>query len=49
MSKSLQAEDSKSGKTSLIAVYNEKPDLREKESPLINLQVANSLTYLKSW
>jgi len=36
-------------KTPLIAVYNEKPDLRKKEPPLVNLQVSNPVTYLKSW
>lgn len=49
MPKSLPEEDSKSSKTPLIAVYKEKPDLRKKEPPLINLQVTNPLTYLKSW
>lgn len=36
-------------KTPLVAVYNEKPDLRKKEPPLINLQVTNPITYLKRW
>jgi len=39
----------KSEKTPIIAVYQEKPDLRKKEPPLVDLQVSNPLTYLKSW
>jgi len=41
--------ESKSSKTPLVAVYKEKPDLRKKEPPLVNLQITNPLTYLKSW
>ena len=49
-SSSKSAETSKkSEKTPIIAVYQEKPDLRKKEPPLVNLQVSNPLTYLKSW
>ncbi len=36
-------------KTPLISIYNEKPDLRKKEPPLINLQVTNPVTYIKKW
>lgn len=36
-------------KTPLVAVYNEKPDLRKKEPPLVNLQVTNPIIYLKRW
>lgn len=41
--------EDKASKTPLIAIYKEKPDLRKKEPPLVNLQVTNPLTYLKSW
>lgn len=44
-----QKDKSAPKKTPLIAVYNEKPDLRKKEPPLVNLQVSNPVTYLKSW
>ena len=39
----------KSEKTPIVAIYQEKPDLRKKEPPLVDLQVSNPLTYLKSW
>ncbi|OGD61945.1 hypothetical protein A2160_01085 [Candidatus Beckwithbacteria bacterium RBG_13_42_9] len=39
----------KSEKTPLVAIYQEKPDLRKKELPLVNLQVTNPVTYLKNW
>lgn len=42
-------EKEKPSKTPIVAVYKEKPDLRKKEPPLVNLQVSNPVTYLKSW
>ncbi len=33
----------------LISVEEIKTDLRKKEPPLVNLQVSNPVTYLKSW
>lgn len=33
----------------LISVQEIKTDLRKKEPPLVNLQVSNPVTYLKSW
>lgn len=35
--------------TPLVAIYKERPDLRKKEPPLVNLQITNPLTYLKRW
>jgi hypothetical protein len=35
--------------TPLVAVYKEKPDLRKKAPPLINLQVTNPIIYLERW
>ena len=39
----------KSPKIPIIEVSKTKPDLRKKEQPLVNLQVSNPITYLKSW
>lgn len=33
----------------VIKVKEEKPDLREKEKPLVDLKVTNPITYIKSW
>lgn len=33
----------------VVTVKSEKPDLREKEKPLIDLKVTNPITYIKSW
>lgn len=32
-----------------VEIYNEKPDLRKKEPPLVSIQVTNPITYIKSW
>jgi hypothetical protein len=39
----------KSSQIPIIEVSKTKPDLRKKEKPLVNLQVSNPVTYLKSW
>ena len=36
-------------KTPLISVKKIKPDLRKKEPPLVDVKVANPVTFLKSW
>ncbi len=33
----------------VIKATVEKPDLREKEKPLVDLKVTNPITYIKSW
>ena len=38
-----------SSETPLVSVKKNKPDLRKKEPPLVDLKVSNPLTYLKSW
>ena len=36
-------------KTPFILIKNEKPDLRKKEQPLVDLKVTNPIAYLKKW
>ena len=36
-------------KTPIVAIYQEKPDLRKTEPPLLDIKVSNPITYLKSW
>jgi len=38
-----------SEKTPIISVCKEKPDLRKKEPPLVNVSISNPVTYLKAW
>jgi len=33
----------------LVSIKNEKPDLRKKEPPLVDVTVTNPLAYIKSW
>lgn len=37
------------GKSKVVRVTKEKPDLRKKELPLIDVKVTNPITYIKSW
>lgn len=41
--------DDESKKSSFINVKQEKPDLRKKEQPLIDVKVTNPITYIKTW
>ena len=43
------SKDSDDEKTPFILVKNEKPDLRKKEQPVVDLKVTNPVTYLKKW
>jgi hypothetical protein len=36
-------------RTPLISIFNEKPDLRKREQPLLDIKVTNPITYLKSF
>jgi len=36
-------------KTPIISVCKEKPDLRKKEPPLVNVSISNPVTYFKAW
>jgi hypothetical protein len=36
-------------KFTVVNIENEKPDLRKKEAPLVDLKVTNPITYIKSW
>ena len=36
-------------KTPLVSVKKIKPDLRKKEPPMVDVKVANPVTYIKSW
>lgn len=45
----MPASSAQNSSTPLVQIVNDKPDLRKKEPPLINLTVTNPVTYLKSW
>lgn len=44
-----KSKESDTEKTPFILIKNEKPDLRKKEQPLVDLKVTNPITYLKKW